>query len=192
VTSDRPLWKGRLLPVFLTLVALNLLVLVAWTAPRTLRLRNATARVEAARETLEQEEARAEQARERASAIEANARELARFYESVVGTEEADLLPTLEDIEKMARAPGLSPGRRSFNREDIEDVALERVSVVLPLEGSYEQLVGFLQEVERSPRFLTVDRISLRGEADREATLQVEMSAFMRLPAVVQRRAGAR
>jgi Tfp pilus assembly protein PilO len=192
VTADRPFWKRRLLPAFLALAALNLLVLAAWTAPRTLRLRNATARVEAARETLEEEQAQAEQVQERASAIDANARDLARFYETVVGTEQADLLPTLEEIEEMARAPGLSPGRRSFRRDEIEDVALERVSVVLPLEGSYEQLVGFLQEVERSPRFLTVDRISLRGEVDREATLQVELSAFMRLPAVVRRRAGVR
>jgi Tfp pilus assembly protein PilO len=178
--------------VFLALVALNLLVLAAWTGPRALRLRNATARIEAVRGTLAEEKAQAERVRERASAIDANARDLERFYDSVVGTEEADLLPTLEEIEEMARAPGLSPGRRSFKREDIEDVALERVSLVLPLEGSYEQLVGFLQEVERSPRFLTVDRISLSGEADQEATLQVEMSAFMRLPAVVRRRAGAR
>ena len=190
--TDRPFWKRRLLPVYLALVALNLLVLAAWTAPRTLRLRNATVRVEAARETLEEGRAQAERVRERASAIDANARDLARFYETVVGTEQADLRPTLEDIEEMARAPGLSPGRRSFRRDEIEDVALERVSVVLPLEGSYEQLVGFLQEVERSPRFLTVDRISLRGEEDREATLQVELSAFMRLPAVVRRRAGVR
>jgi Tfp pilus assembly protein PilO len=191
VRSDH-FWKRRLLPAFLALVTVNLLVLAAWTVPRSLRLRNATARVEAAREILAQEKAQAELVQERASAIDANARDLARFYESIVGTEEADLLPTLEEIEEMARAPGLSPGRRAFRRDDIEDVALERVSVVLPLEGSYEQLVGFLQEVERSPRFLTVDRISLRGEADREATLQVEMSAFMRLPAVVRRRVGAR
>jgi len=192
VTSDRPFWKRRLLPAFLALVALNLLVLAAWTAPRTLRLRNATARVEAARETLEEEQAQAERVQERASAIDANTRDLARFYETIVGTEQTDLLPTLEEIEAMARAPGLRPGRRSFQRDEIEDAALERVSVVLPLEGSYEQLRGFLQEVERSPRFLTVDRISLRGEVNREATLQVELSAFMRLPAVVRRRTSAR
>jgi Tfp pilus assembly protein PilO len=192
VRSDRPLWKRRLLPVFLALLVLNLLVLAIWTGPRTLRLRNATARVEVARETLERERAQAEQVRERASAIDANARDLARFYESVVGTEEADLLPTLEEIEEMARAPGLDPGRRNLRRDDMEDVALERVSLVLPLEGSYEQLVGFLQEIERSPRFLTVDRISLRGAVGRETTLQVEMSAFMRLPAGVRRRTGVR
>ena len=182
MSTDRPFWRRRLLPAFLTLLALNLLVLAAWTVPRTLRLRSATARVAVARETVGRERTRAAEARERADAIDANARDLALFYESVVDTERADLLPTLEDIEAMARAPGLTPGRRSFRRDKIEDVAIERVAVVLPLGGSYQQLVGFLQEVERSPRFLTVDRISLHGTEDAEATLQVEMSAFMRLP----------
>jgi hypothetical protein len=41
--------------------------------------------------------------------------------------------------------------------------------------------VGFLREVERSNRFLTVDGVSLRGEPGGEANLQVEMSAFMHL-----------
>ena len=64
--------------------------------------------------------------------------------------------------------------------------------MVLPLEGSYEQLVGFLGEVERSPRFLTVDRISLRGDDEGEAALQVELSAFMRLPEGLSGRPGGR
>ncbi|MCG6925555.1 MAG: type II secretion system protein M [Acidobacteria bacterium] len=81
----------------------------------------------------------------------------------------------------MARAPGLTPGPRSFRREEVEGTTLERVAVTLPLRGSYRQLVGFLREVERSNRFLTVDGVSLRGEPGGEANLQVEMSAFMHL-----------
>jgi Tfp pilus assembly protein PilO len=192
VTPDRPFWRRRLLPVFLGLLAVNLIALAAWTLPRTLRLRNATARVEAAREAVETERAGAASVRERSAAMDANAKDLQVFYDSVVGPEELDLLPTLEEIEAMARAPGLTPGRRSFSRKEVEDVALERVAVTLPLDGSYEQLVGFLQEVESSPRFLTVDGISLRGDADGEGSLLVEMSAFMRLPAVVRRGSVAR
>jgi len=192
VTSDRPFWRRRLLPVFLGLLAVNLIALAAWTLPRTMRLRNATARVEAAREAVETERADAASVRERSAAMDANAKDLQVFYDSVVGPEELDLLPTLEEIEAMARAPGLTPGRRSFSRKEVDDVALERVAVTLPLDGSYEQLVGFLQEVESSPRFLTVDGISLRGDADGEGTLLVEMSAFMRLPAVLRRGSVAR
>jgi Tfp pilus assembly protein PilO len=180
-STATPLWRRWLLPVFLLLLVVNLLVAAVWTVPRNLRLRNATARVETAREMVEQERAVVAQQRERGGAIDANGEDLATFYDSAVGPERVELLPTLEDIEAMARAPGLTPGRRTFRRADVEDTAIERVVVTLPLEGSYGQLVGFLREVERSERFLTVDRISLRGDPGGEGKLQVEMSAFMRL-----------
>ena len=112
-----------------------------------------------------------------------------RFYRSA-GTEKADLLPTLEAIEDMARAPGLQPGARSFKREEVADARVERVVVTLPLEGSYAQLVGFLREVERSPRFLTVDRVAMRADPDGGATLQVELSAYLR-PSAGGRRGGS-
>ena len=183
--STLPFWRRRLLPVFLALLAVNVVIAAVWTVPRSLRLRNVTARVEAAREEVARERKAVEALRDRASAIEANGRDLAAFYAEAVGEEQVELLPTLEDIESMARGPGLTPGNRSFRREDVENAAVERVAVTVPLEGSYEQLVGFLGEVERSPRFLTVDRISLRGDDEGEAALQVEMSAFMRLPGAV-------
>jgi Tfp pilus assembly protein PilO len=179
--SRGPFWRRWLLPAFLLLLVVNLLAAGVWTVPRTLRLRNATARVAAAREALEEERVRVERQRERGAAIVANRADLQRFYDSVVGPEQSELLPTLEDIEAMARAPGLQPGARTFRREEVEGTRVERVAVNLPLTGSYEQLVGFLREVERSKRFLTVDRISLRGQRGGEAALQVEMSAFMRL-----------
>jgi Tfp pilus assembly protein PilO len=177
--STTPLWRRWLLPAFLLLLVANLLVAAAWTVPRTLRLRNATARVETARRAVEQERAVVAQQRERAAAIEANGDDLAGFYDAL-GPERRELLPTLEDIEKMARAPGLKPGDRRYRREELEGTSLERVEVTLPLEGSYRQLVGFLREVERSERFLIVERVSLRGGRQGEANLQVEMSAFMR------------
>lgn len=176
-----PVWRRWLLPAFLLLLVVNLLAAAVWTVPRTLRLRSATVRVEAAREMVEQERGAVAQQRERGDAIDKNTEDLARFYDTVVGPEKAELLPTLEDIESMARAPGLTPGPRSFRREEVEGTTLERVAVTLPLRGSYRQLVGFLREVERSNRFLTVDGVSLRGEPGGEANLQVEMSAFMHL-----------
>jgi Tfp pilus assembly protein PilO len=159
---------------------LNLLVAAVWTVPRTVRLRSATARVEATRKEVERERAAVARQRERGDAIEANAEDVERFYETVVHPERIDLLPTLEDIEAMARAPGLTPGRRTFRREEVEGSSVERVAVTLPLEGSYRQLVGFLREVERSERFLTVDGVSLRGDPRGGADLQVQLSAFMR------------
>jgi len=176
------MWRRRLLPLFLVLLGLNLLALAAWTGPRTLRLRNATARVERAREEVAAARAEVGALDERAAAIVANAADLKQFYDGVIGPEGDELVPTLRDIERMARGPGLQPGSRHFTRQAVLDAAVERVEVSLPLEGSYRQLVGFLEEVEASPRFLTVDAIGLSGERDRGGQLMVQMSAYMGLP----------
>jgi Tfp pilus assembly protein PilO len=190
VRADRPAWRTRLLPFFVGLAALNLLVLVAWTVPRGYRLRNATARADAARVELVRQKQVVGALRDRAAAIRSNGQDLARFYGQLVGTERAELLPTLQEVERMARLPGLHPGGRSFAREEVEGTPVERVSVTLPLEGSYPQLVGFLREVERSPRFLTVDRVAMRSEEAR-AQLQVVLSMYVRAAGEGERRNGA-
>lgn len=178
----RPFWRSKLLPVFLVLLALNAAVLGAWTLPRSLRQKNAAARAVAARTELARDRERLEALRERAAAIQANRADLERFYTTLAGSQKQDLLPTLEAIEELARAPGLQPASRRLRREGLDDAPLERVSVTLPLEGSYAQLVGFLRGVERSPRFLTVDRVSLRADSESGGALQVELSTYLRQP----------
>jgi len=177
-----PLWRRRLLPVVAVLLGLNLVVLAVWTAPRAWRMRDATARAERARAEVERLRAATTVLRLRADAIRANAADLERFYGTLVGTEKAELLPTLEAIEDLARSPGLQPGARTVRREIVEDAPIERVAVTLPLEGSYAQLVRFLSEVERSPRFLTVDSVAMRRQDRGETSLQVELSAYLRQP----------
>ncbi len=175
-----PFWRRRLLPVVLALLGLNLAALAGWTAPRTWRQRNAAARVEAKGAELRRQREATAALRSRAAAIQSNTKDLERFYGSLAGSERTDLVPTLEAIEELALRPGLKPGARSVRREEVPHAPLERVGVALPLEGSYGQLVGFLREVERSPRFLTVDRVSMRAEQGGAATLQVELSTYLR------------
>ena len=179
---SRPLWRRILLPLSLLLVALNLGVLLAWTLPRSLRQKSAAERAVAARGELASERERAAALRERAAAIRANRADLERFYATLAGGEKQDLLPTLEAIEALARAPGLMPASRALRRENVEKAPLERVAVTLPLEGSYAELVGFLRGVERSERFLTIDRVSLRADAESGGALQVQLSTYLRQP----------
>jgi Tfp pilus assembly protein PilO len=190
VTPDRPAWRTRLLPLFLALAAVNLLVFLAWTLPRGYRLRNATARADVARSEVTRQRQLVQGLRDRATTLVANRADVARFYDKLVGPVATDLLPGLQEVERMARLPGLRPGGRSFQQKEVESTRVERITVTLPLSGSYSQLVGFLREVERSPRFLTVDRVAMRHE-ESGTELQVVLSLYVRSAADAEGR-GAR
>jgi Tfp pilus assembly protein PilO len=179
VNPERPFWQRGLLPAVAILAALNLLALLVWTGPRGLRQRSATARLEAARIEAKREREATAWLRERVGAIRSNTADVEHFYTRFVGTERNDLVPTLEAVETMARSPGLRPGPRGYGRSEVKDAPLERIAITLPLSGSYDQLVGFLGEVERSPRFLTIDRVALHAERG-SARLQVEISTYLR------------
>jgi Tfp pilus assembly protein PilO len=179
VKVERPFWQLWLLPAFAVLLALNLGALAVWTVPRALRQRSASARLEAARAEAKREREANALLRERVAAIRANSADVERFFARFAGTERRDLVPTLEAVETMARSPGLRPGARGYSRAVVKDAPLERIAITLPLSGTYDQLVGFLGEVERSPRFLTIDGIALRAEQG-SARLQVEISAYLR------------
>jgi Tfp pilus assembly protein PilO len=176
----RPFWRAKLLPAFLGLLALNALAFVAWTLPRSLRQRNAQARAASARAELQLEKQRAQALGDRAEAIRANGADLERFYATLAGDEKQNLFQSLEAVEELAREPGLQLATRSVRREDVDGAPLERVVMTLPLEGSYPQLVGFLRGVERSKRFLTVDGVALRADAESGGSLQVDLSTYLR------------
>jgi Tfp pilus assembly protein PilO len=179
VKLERPFWRLWLLPAVAVLLALNLAALAVWTLPRSLRQRSASARLEASRAEAKREREANALLRERVAAIRANTTDVERFYARFAGNERNELVPTLEAVETLARSPGLRPGPRGYTRAVVKDAPLERIAITLPLSGSYDQLVGFLGEVERSPRFLTIDGIALRAEQG-SARLQVEISAYLR------------
>jgi Tfp pilus assembly protein PilO len=183
----KPFWQRRLLPAFVALAVLNGVVLLAWTLPRSLRQKNAAERAVAARVEVERERERLAAQRQRSETIRANRVDLEHFYGSLAGSEKQDLLPTLEAIEELVKAPGLQPSGRQIRREEVEKTPLEQVTVTMPIEGSYAELVGFLRGVERSPRFLTVDSVALRADREVGGALQVELSTYLRRPAGARR-----
>lgn len=178
--SQRGFWRKLLLPV-LALLGLNGLVLAAYTLPRTLQVRSATARAQEVRKDLGREREATALLRRQAEAIRGNAADAARFYSQFVVGSRAELIPLLEDIDRMATEPGLKPSARTYQLEDVKGADLTRVEVLLAVEGSYGQLVGFLDRVERSKHFLTIDRIGLSaGSNTGSPTLKVELSAYLR------------
>jgi Tfp pilus assembly protein PilO len=169
--------------VAVALAASNLVVFLAFTLPRTWRLERVASRAGSLREEVARERAQNAALRLRVDTAATNGRDVERFYREMVAPREESLLPILEDIEAMAHQPGLVAGRRGYTRAEVKGAPLTRVGITLPLEGSYAQLVSFLTNVERSRRFLTVDRIAISQSGDETsatAKLQVELSAYFK------------
>lgn len=174
-----PFWK-RLVPPVLILLVLNALGFAAYTLPRALQVRNAKARAAGVRGELDRERAVTAVLRRQAETIRANAADTQRFYREVAVGSRDELIPLLEEVDKMATAPGFKPSTRAYQYHEVKDADLTRVAIGVSVEGSYAQLVGFLDRVERSPRFLTIDRIGLTGSATASPSLRVELSTYLR------------
>jgi len=181
-SAPRPFWRRRLLPLLLVVAGLDLVLFLAFTLPRSWRLKSVTSRVGSLKEEVARERMLTRALKVRVETAANNARDVERFYRELVQSREESLLPTLEDIEAMAHQPGLVAGRRGYTRDEVKGAPITRVAIRLPLEGSYEQLVKFLANVERGKRFLTVDRIAISQNQTEggPAKLQVELSAFFR------------
>jgi Tfp pilus assembly protein PilO len=178
--SKRSLWRRLLVPV-LFLLGLNVLVLAAYTLPRAFQVSSATARAEAVRQELAREREVTAVLRRQGEAIRGNTADSARFYREFVVGSRTELIPLLEDIDHMATEPGLKPSARTYRLEDVKGADLTQVVVLLGVEGSYDQLVGFLDRVERSKHFLTIDRVGLSaGDSSGSPKLRVELSAYLR------------
>jgi Tfp pilus assembly protein PilO len=160
---------------------LNGAVYAVYTLPRSLEQRSLTSRVETLRKEIELERRRVEGLRERAEAIQGNERDAGDFYGKTLGTRGASLVPILRAVEALAAEQGVRVGGQSFHWENVKGANLERLVTTLPVAGSYRQLVGFVQALESSKHFLTLDQVSVQGaEGGQEAHLEMVVSCYFR------------
>lgn len=177
----KPFWRRRLLVPALALLALNVITYFAYTLPRSTRERTTAERAVALREEVAQERAHVEGVRERARTIQANTADVASFYQAL-GRKDS-VLTIQEAIAGIARQLGLTLGGRSYANEAVKGSdSLERFRITMPISGTYPQIGAFLQRLEALPHIVTVDSITLRGDAasggGRGTSLNVALSVY--------------
>lgn len=161
---------GRRAPVWafpLLLVAANVVWLFAFGSGSRVREADLGRQLDRARREHEETASRlalrealwvaATENRERAAALDRD-----RF-----ATERARFTDMVRELKELALRAGLDPGSISYPRETFEQFGLTRRSFVFAVDGSYGALRTFLNLVELSPSFLTVEQIDvdLSGDA---------------------------
>lgn len=95
---------------------------------------------------------------QRASAAAAAVREL---YDERFSTRSRRMTSVMAEVKSLARRAGLNPRSISYPEQAIEDYGLVKRSFVFPVEGTYIELRQFLNLLELSDSFLTLEAVTL-------------------------------
>lgn len=111
---------------------------------------------------------------QRAGAAEAAVKQL---YDERFSTRSQRLTAVTTEVKTLARKAGLNPSALSYPQSDIEDYGLVKRSFVFPVEGTYQELRQFLNLLELSNSFLTLESITLaEAGADQGPELRMNLT----------------
>jgi Tfp pilus assembly protein PilO len=81
----------------------------------------------------------------------------------------------LRELDELCTQAGLSRSRSSFKHDEEARFGMRRVSVTLPIEGSYTSIRKFLNLLESRAKFIIVDSMALDSEREGTGLIRMEM-----------------
>ena len=106
------------------------------------------------------------------------------FYNDLLGDKENRMIRIQREVRKIAAGLGMDPESISYQPEFLDKVGLVRFTINVPLVGDYRNLRQFINRIENSENFLTVDSVTLGGSKDGGALLDlsIQLSTFFSAP----------
>lgn len=106
--------------------------------------------------------------------------QIADFYKDRFASRDSDLT---NELGKLASANGVHIQQVKYKQEDFQPGDILPVSIEGSFAGDYLQLVRFINSLERSKMFFTVDSVDLAGESTGQVRLQITMHSYLRMGA---------
>ena len=99
------------------------------------------------------------------------------FYKERFAARDSDLAT---ELGKLAAENGIRIQQAHYKQEDSEATGIVPVEINGSFSGDYLQLVRFINTLERSKMFFTVDRVDLAGESAGPVHLQINLHSYLR------------
>jgi hypothetical protein len=99
------------------------------------------------------------------------------FYKQRFAASDSDLTT---ELGKLALQDGVRIQTVRYKQEDQEGAGVLPVDIEGTFSGDYLQLVRFINTLERSKLFFTVDAVDLAGEGAGPVHLQITMHSYLR------------
>lgn len=102
------------------------------------------------------------------------------FYFEVLSTREERMNPVRDEITRLARQFNVNLEKRSYPIQHWEEVGVDEFRIKFPLQGQFQDVGRFINQIENSENFLLIDRITLRAsdETGRMLQLNVDLSTY--------------
>jgi Tfp pilus assembly protein PilO len=102
--------------------------------------------------------------------------DLVYLRREVLSTRELRLVDVQQELATLCGQFNIDIDSVAFANELLPDEELDRMAMVVPLEGGYESLRRFLLAVENSSKFLLVERVALGEGKDGGSRLKLDIT----------------
>jgi Tfp pilus assembly protein PilO len=101
----------------------------------------------------------------------------------VLSTRQRRMIGVQLEIAKLTRDFGIANDRVHYDNESVDNGALERFAIEVPLAGGYSNLRKFIQAVESSENFLVIERVVLgSGKTSDVLELNITLATYFISP----------
>jgi len=182
--------SGTIIMVLIAAFVVNALFFIFLTRPAISSYRFLNADNNPTIKALDQKRETAKELENRLTRIESTESNIKEMYQDIFGTKDQKMIDIQLEIVSIANQFGINPESVAYDSEEMQEEAVERFSISLPLSGTYANLRQFINEVENSKNFLIIDRIFLRTAKEGGVTLQlnIQLSTFFNAPYLVEMR----
>lgn len=108
---------------------------------------------------------------------------LTSLYEDYFDTEQDRLTAAIREAKRLAHQAGLAPKTITYPNTQLAEGELQQMQIIFPVLGTYSQLRTFMNFLELTDQFLTLEGISLDGSVDR-AGQEPQLSVQLQLSTV--------
>ena len=107
--------------------------------------------------------------------LRANQESIERFRGERLATEAERLTRVIAEVKELAKRAGVEPSSIRYPQERLREVGLTRRSVSFSVDGDYAGLRRFINFLELSDMFLTLEEVSLAGRSGESNALRISL-----------------
>jgi hypothetical protein len=177
---------GRiLLIVFGGLVVVNLVFYILMTRPQMNEFDALNTKSSPQIEALKKYEAAVTAKEEFLQALQKAQSDLGVLKEEVLSTRSRRMISVQAELEQLTNSFQINLEQVQYENENLPEEGLVRFAMVVPLQGGYQNLRNFLSAVEKSDKFLVVERVALGTGPEGGVILQlnITLATYFELPA---------